>query len=105
MDTAAVPSYKGYRYPAGGDRAHGLAVPPLPLVISGGGGAGATSADHRVVRDDPAVVCHIRPPVRRRPAATSTTARDKWHLDEDFIKINGVHSGTSGGPLTLTGPS
>ncbi len=40
-------------------------------------------------RDHPAVVCEVRVDLCQRASAPPGTARDKWHLDEVFIKING----------------
>jgi putative transposase len=36
------------------------------------------------------LVRQVRPHVCRRPEATACSDRDKWHLDEVFLNINGV---------------
>ncbi len=36
------------------------------------------------------LVRHVRPPICREAQAEEGEAGDKWHLDEMFLKINGV---------------
>ncbi|WP_455711429.1 IS6 family transposase [Streptomyces hirsutus] len=88
MDSAP-PSYQGHRYPVE-IIAHGVAVLPVPAQLPRGRGADARARRHRVLRDDPPLVRQVRAGLRRRTKPPACGPGDTWHLDEVFIKINGV---------------
>ncbi len=70
------PSYTGRRYPVEIILALRVAVLSLPTVVPRGRGTDAAGWSSQAYADG----------LRRRRAA----AGDKWHLDEVFVKINGV---------------
>jgi putative transposase len=89
VESAGAPSYRGYRVPAE-IIGHAVAVSPIPALLPQGRGAPLRARHHRVVRVDPGLVHHVRPLYATQLRRRRPRPGDKWHLDEVFIKVNGV---------------